>query len=163
MYTRVMIPLDGSKAAEAAVKEAIRMAPAIRSVHLLMVDEPIRGAIRLDGYVMYVDQWFKVRREMAEDYIRPVAEELRKAGIEVTRSIQFGEAGTSIVKAARNLKVELILLGGEEGGWFRRPTGLAGLASRITRQSRAAVMTVPEGAAAAAEAPAQEAPVTEAA
>lgn len=163
MYTRVMIPLDGSKAAEAAVKEAIRLAPAIRSVHLLMVDEPIRGAIRLDGYVMYVDQWFKVRREMAEDYIRPIAEKLKKAGIEVTRSIQFGEAGTSIVKAARNLKVELILLGGEEGGWFRRSTGLAGLASRITRQSRAAVMTVPEGAATAAEAPAQEAPVTEAA
>jgi len=160
MYTRVMIPLDGSRAAEAAVKEAIRMAPAIRSVHLLMVDEPIRGAIRLDGYVMYVDQWFKVRREMAEDYLRPLAEELKRAGMEVTQSVQFSEAGASIVKAAGNLRVELILLGGEEGGWFRRPTGLAGLAPRLSRRVKAAVMTVQETAA---EAPAPKVPVTKAA
>ena len=160
MYTRVLIPLDGSPATEAAVKEAIRMAPAIRSVHLLMVDEPIRGAVRLDGYVMYVDQWFKVRRELAEDYLRPLAEELKKAGMEVTQSVQFGESGASIVKTAGNLKAELILLGGEEGGWFRRSTGLAGLASRIIRGVKAAVMTVQETAA---EAPAPKVPVTRAA
>lgn len=161
MYTRVLIPLDGSEAAEAAVKEVIRIAPAVRSVHLLMVDEPIRGAVRLDGYVMYVDQWFKVRREMAEDYLRPIAEELRNAGLNVTHSVQFGEAGTSIVRAAQNLKAELILLGGEEGRWFRRATGLAGYAPRIMRSVKAAVMTVPESAP--REIPLQEARATQAA
>lgn len=152
MYAHALVPLDGSKAAEAAVDEAIRMAPAIKSVHLLMVDEPIRGAVRLDGYIMYADQWFKVRREMAEDYLRPFVEKLREAGLEVTQSVLFGEAGLSIVKTAENLKAELILLGGEEGGWFRRPTGLAGLAPRLSRKSRAAVLTVQEGVVPAVEA-----------
>lgn len=164
MYTHVLIPLDGSKAAEASVKEAVRMAPAIRSVHLLMVDEPVRSSIRLDGYVLYVDQWYRIRREMAEDYLRPIAEELRKVGLSVTQSVQFGEAGAAIAKAAENLKVELVLLGGEEGGWFRRPTGLAGLAPRIVRRVKAAVLTVREADIRAAEDQApQEVRVTQAA
>lgn len=163
MYTRVLVPLDGSKAAEAAVKEAIRMAPAIRSVHLLMVEEPIRGALRLDGYVMYADQWYRVRREMAEDYLRPIAEELKEAGMTVSQSVQFGDAAVSIAKVAENLKAELVLLGGEEGGWFRRATGLAGLAGRISRRAKTAVLTVQESAAPVQEQEPEEIRVTQAA
>ncbi|MEK6710221.1 MAG: universal stress protein [Nitrospinota bacterium] len=163
MYGRVLIPLDGSEAAEAAVKEAVRLAPAIRSAHLLVVDEPIRGAARLDGYVMFVDEWFRVRRGMAADYARPLAEKLQEAGVEVTHSMLFGEAGAAIVQAAQNLKPDLILLGGEEGGWFRRPTGLASLAARVSRRVSAAVLTVQEGALPAPAPEAVEAPEAKAA
>lgn len=161
MYTRVLIPLDGSEAAEAAVRESIRMVPAIRSVHLLVVDEPIRGAVRLDGYIMYADQWVRVRRELAEDYLRPIVEKMKKVGVEVTFSVQFGEAMAAIVRTAQTVRPDLILLGGEEGGWFRRRTGLAGLAPRLSRRVSAVVLAVQESSAPAVEA--EEAPAAQAA
>ncbi len=146
MYSRALIPLDGSEAAEAAVTEVIRMAPAVESVHLMVVENPILGARQLDGYTMYVDQIVQMRREAAMDYLRPLREKLDAAGLKVTAAVAFGDSVKSIARAAQELDVDLILLGGEEGGWFWRHTGMAEIAPRLARRVRAAVLVVQDGA-----------------
>jgi len=142
MHTNVLIPLDGSDGAEAAVDEAVRLAPAVKKAHLMLVESPVVKAYHLEGYTMYADHIVEMRVQSGKDYLRPFQERLEAAGLEVTVSIRFGDPVRSIVKEAEALGTDLILLGGEEGGWLWRHTGLAGIAYRLSRRVDATVLVV---------------------
>lgn len=142
MYSRVLIPLDGSESAEAAIEEAIELAPAVNSIHLVLVENPVFQARRLEGYTVFVDEYVKVRKEMGANYLEQFQKKLEAAGIEVKASVQFGDQVPVITKLAREEEADLILLGGREGSWLRRSTGLAGIAQRLSRRTNVAVMVV---------------------
>ncbi len=146
MYSRVLIPLDGSESAEAAAEEALDLAPAMKSAHLVLVDSAVLQARRLEGYTVYVDEYVKIRKEMGKDYLLPFQKKLEAAGVRVTASIVFGDPVSTIARIAREEESDLILLGGKQGGWLARHTGMAGLAPRLSRRVDAAVMTVGGGA-----------------
>lgn len=151
MYAKALIPMDGSPSTERAVEEALRMAPAIQSAELVLVEPSPLKAFRFDGGVMYVDEFVRVWREAGEEYLRPFKEKLEAAGItEVNAEVRFGEPLSLISKLARERGADLILLGGEEGGWLFRGTGFSSLAGRLVRKLDAAVMVVREAVRAAA-------------
>ncbi len=145
MYSRVLIPLDGSEDAELAVEEALELAPAVKSAHLVLVETAVLQARRLEGYTVFVDEYVKIRKEMGKDYLLPFQKKLEAAGIEVTATIVFGDPVTTIAKLARKEESDLILLGGKKGGWLARHTGMVGLASRLSRKVDAKVLTVQGG------------------
>jgi nucleotide-binding universal stress UspA family protein len=142
MYSRVLIPLDGTEKAEAAIEEALELASAVKSIHLVLVENPVFQARRLEGYTIFVDEYVKIRKEMGEDYLLQFQKKLESAGIEVKASVLFGDQVPMIEKVAREKEVDLILVGGREGSWLRRSTGLAGIAQRLSRRTNVAVMLV---------------------
>ncbi len=142
MYSRVLIPLDGSEGAEVAAEEALELAPAVKSAHLVLIDTVAIQARRLEGYTVFADEYAKIRKEMGKDYLLPFQKKLEAAGVQVTATIVFGDPVTAIVKIAETEGSELILLGGREGGWLARHTGMAGIAPRLSRKVSAKVMTV---------------------
>ncbi|MEE9275416.1 MAG: universal stress protein [bacterium] len=144
MYANVLIPVDGSAGSLAAVDEAIRLAPAVQKVHLTLVEQSVLRAYQLEGYVLYADRIVQARKQAGEDYLQPLSEKLEAAGIEVTTSVRFGESSSSIIRAARETEADLVLLGGREGGFLARRTGMAYLAPRLSRNLIASVVTVQE-------------------
>ena len=143
MYTKVLIPLDGSKSAEAAVDEALELSPAVQAVHLAVVDiwlEPLHS----EGYRAYRPRVRELRALAQRDVLRRPQKRLEAAGVRVSTSFLPGDPVTAIAELARKDSVGLILLGAG-GGWLERYFGPAHYANRLARRVDATVVTVRNG------------------
>ena len=139
MYERILIPLDGSEEAEAAVDEVAHLSPNLEIVHLQLVETGAMQSRQLEGYAMYADQIDDARKRSGEAYLRPLSRKLEARGLRASISAAAGDPLRQVIEKAEKMNADLILLGGEEGGWFRRRwgRGLTRLASRLARRTPA--------------------------
>ena len=94
MFRSILVPLDGSPHAAAALPLARSMATATRSaLHLLRVVPASQSAAN-----------------EAASYLESIANELRSDGLSVDTMIGLGDAATEIVKVARAKEVDLIVM-----------------------------------------------------
>jgi nucleotide-binding universal stress UspA family protein len=131
MFTRILVPLDGTKRAEEAIPFARELATAPDAqVFLLHVEPPFAS----------------VMDEMSIDNrMEALAGELRYVGVKAHIITEFGKAAPAIVAAADLDKVDLIVLAPEprnllEG--LRHPSVTANVLARTA----APVLVVPGGA-----------------
>ncbi len=140
MYQRILIPLDGSEEAEAAVDEVVRLSPNAEVVHLQLVENGVMQSRQLEGYAMYADQIEDARKRAGTAYLRPLREKLESRGLRAEVSVSTGDPLSQIVERAEKLDADLILLGGEEPRWFRRRLGLARLAPRLAKKVKSRLL-----------------------
>jgi nucleotide-binding universal stress UspA family protein len=102
---RILVPLDGSEMAEAAIAPALGMAQ-VGSFLILMraADARIRpGADVIGTQIQAVHE--------AEEYLSGVKEKLEKTGVRrIETHVWYGPAAPAIVEAARVQKVDLIVM-----------------------------------------------------
>lgn len=103
---RILVPLDGSTLAEAALNAAIDLDRGdVPTLMLLRAAE----AHTLPG-VDPTDEQITVVRE-AEEYLAEVADRLAKRGIKgVETSVWYGPAGAAIIEAAKLKKADMIVM-----------------------------------------------------
>jgi nucleotide-binding universal stress UspA family protein len=102
---RILVPLDGSALAEAAIAKATEVAGTECILMLLRAAE----AHTLPG-VDPTEAQVEVVRE-AEEYLGTVATRLKEQGIgRVETSVWYGPAASAIVEAARLRKADLIVM-----------------------------------------------------
>ena len=140
MHTKVLIPLDGSESAEAAVDEAVAFASSVKSVHLISVEASSVRMRQLEGFAFYAERYTAVRRQAGLDYLLPFKEKLEAAGLEVSVSVEFGDSLPVIAESVRRDRIGLVILGGS--GWLERHTGMARYARRLARKVGATILTV---------------------
>jgi nucleotide-binding universal stress UspA family protein len=102
---KVLVPLDGSRLAEASLPEAVDLARRGASLLLLRTAEasPRLGTDPVEAQVAVVRE--------AEDYLAAVAARIRKAGAtNVETSVWYGPPAEAIVEAAELPGVELIVM-----------------------------------------------------
>ena len=110
MYKRALVPLDGSPIAEAIIPFILEIAgPLDMEVVLLRVVEPI-PPIALEGSRHIEVEDFELRRTDAEEYLAPIAVELRNKGVRVESRVRRGNAVDQIVAAAREAGADLIAM-----------------------------------------------------
>src|SRR4026208_2563493 len=105
-FAKILVPLDGSPVAEAALpraEELLRGPPAATLLLLRPVAAKASpGARPLDAQVSVVHE--------AEDYLERVAERLRASGVPAVRtSVWYGEAAAAILDTARRREPELVV------------------------------------------------------
>ena len=149
MYSRVLIPLDGSSSTEAAIEEVCGFAPAVEAVHLALIDNRPIHSKRFEDHIVYADEYVQIQRENGIKYMQPFLENLRAAGLEASASVEFGNPVLSISKVSRNIGAQLIVIGGKRSGWFSLSTSLANIVPRLSREIDAKVMLVDGGKKAA--------------
>lgn len=140
MYTKTLIPLDGSHSSEAAVEEALRFAPMLQSVHLVLVDLRV-PPLSPENYSSYTGKISEARAKMGSDYLLPFRKRLEASGIDVQTAVLRGDPVKAIVDADQWESFDLILLGAD-GGWLERYFGPAHFANRLARRVDASVITV---------------------
>lgn len=136
MFTRILVPLDGSQRAEDAIPFARELASAHDArLYLLHVEPPSASVLH----------------EIAIDNrMEAIADELRAAGIKVHIVTEFGQAAPAIASTADLDDVDLIVMSPEPRGLLeslRRPSVTANVLAR----TGAPVLVAP--AAARAESP----------
>ncbi|MCL6556112.1 MAG: universal stress protein [Burkholderiales bacterium] len=110
MYNRVLVPLDGSKTAEAILPFVLEIAgPLDIEVALLQVIVPIPPSV-VEGSRQVIVEDAEARRAEAERYLDSLAAELRDRGVRVRTVVRRGDPVTEIATAARELEVDLVAM-----------------------------------------------------
>jgi nucleotide-binding universal stress UspA family protein len=110
MYKRALVALDGSPTAETIIPFILDIAgPLDIEVVLLRVVEPIPPAV-LEGTRQIEVENVEQRQFDAEEYLAPIAVELRNKGVRVESRVRRGNPSDQIVAAARETGADLIAM-----------------------------------------------------
>ena len=104
--SKILVPLDGSPLAEAAVPKAIELAKELPGVSIVLLRAAEASALGVDPIEAQVDA---VRE--AETYLDGMARQLRAEGVKkVETSVWYGPPTPSIVEAADIGRADLIVM-----------------------------------------------------
>lgn len=152
MYKRILVPLDGSPLAEAALAQARELARWAVGTLLLMrvVSYPLVSVVRVDPtFSGTLTDDFLALRGQAEAYVEEIAARLRQDGLDVqTQIVDDASPADAILDTVQSLKVDLIVMSthGRSGvsRWL-----LGSVADRVVHHSLVPVLLVrpvpPEG------------------
>ena len=147
MFTRIVVPLDGSGLAEQALPQAIELSQATGTpMHLVRVLD-LSYLAKVAGYPVhgaYVEmtafqQALQEEHDAAETYLTAKKEELESQGITVTTALLNGNPSSEIVAATQPSDLIVMCTHGRGGlaRWF-----LGSVAEGIVRKSTGPVMLV---------------------
>ncbi len=113
MIEKILVPLDGSKLAEAVLPSAGELASRLNAtVVLLQVLERGYHNISAKGYhyIVYPEQQMESDRSNAGDYLKNVASLLENKGVSTQLEVRYGVPADVIIKAADELNIDLIAM-----------------------------------------------------
>jgi nucleotide-binding universal stress UspA family protein len=112
MYNNILIPLDGSKRAEAILPHVEDLARRCGAkVIFLQVVEPIPLVVGLQGApIVPPQQEFEQRTKQAESYLAALREEFQGKGIETDTRVVYGPVVEAIIDAAESEGADLIAI-----------------------------------------------------
>ena len=149
MYEKILVPLDGSDVAEAALPNvedlAIRMAPGTKiEVTLLQVISNLTFNYITDderAQLPYSPDDLKHIEQLAKKYLEKVAEKLRAKGINVKTLVIEGHAAEEIIKAADTIGANLIAMSSHGRSGLGR-WALGSITDKVLHESHVPVLTV---------------------
>jgi nucleotide-binding universal stress UspA family protein len=120
---RILVPLDGSEAAETAAAFAADLARCSGgSVRLLRVSPVPKQWVHDDGrVVVYADQEMERLTAEGRDYLETLGAQLPAVPIESV--VRFGEPAEEILVEAEAFGADAIVLATGRPSWFKRVTG----------------------------------------
>ena len=108
MYTKILVPLDGSKASEAVLPHVKALAEKFHAEVFLMSVEPHPMVANYTDASM---RWqLKNRDDAAERYLDNIAADLRQAGLTVSSGVFEGQIAETILKQAFSMHSNLIAM-----------------------------------------------------
>jgi nucleotide-binding universal stress UspA family protein len=112
MYHTILVPLDGSKRAEAILPHVEEMALryGAKVVFMRVVEPPTVVVMPEGGHRLVHRLEFERREKEAKSYLAGIQGEFREKGIKVKASITFGPIVEEIVNAAEREGADLIAL-----------------------------------------------------
>ncbi len=145
MYTKILVPLDGSELGEAVLPYVKWFAEVskVNEIVFLRVVEPLRMAGGLEAQVMPEE---KDRIEgdaagLAGEYLNEIADNFKDSGIKIGREVLVGKPAKAIAAYVGNSDVDLIIMATHGFSavqhWVR-----GSVAEEIVRAARAPVFLV---------------------
>ena len=152
MFTRVLVPLDGSELAERALPVAQSIAQSSNAtIHPVQVVSrlPELEAGRAGSSILVAELEIDAARRLVEgrvargkEYLGGVAARLEKAGIEVTTAMLEGGAVENIVNYTKEHGIDLVVMSTHGYGGLRR-LFLGSVTDRVIRSCEVPVLVAP--------------------
>jgi nucleotide-binding universal stress UspA family protein len=143
MFSKLLVPLDGSPLAEQVLPHALELARRAQAdVTLFCVVPPVRaGEITDDAFVIDADQWLELAQTEAREYLKRVACTLHAQGIKVTTALEVGTPADCILDYAQTMHIDLIAMSTHGRGGIAR--ALRGsVVERVLRTARCPLLLV---------------------
>lgn len=119
MHKRIVVPLDGSRAAEAVLPFIEEIAgPLGAEIVLVRVEPPSRGV--LAPLPAFGEDALMARHHAAQQYLVGWVKVLQAKGVRVDALVRIGEAPGEIVAAAREVGADLIAMTTQGQSGLRR-------------------------------------------
>ena len=138
MYENILVPLDQSETAEAAIKVAIDMARAfdgkIRLIHVVEI---------IPFFPKIMEEQYRIQKEKTDEYFNRITQEIEDSGIIVDTVIKTGEPSLVICEYAKRQDIDIIIMsnGGAGRVWFDR-WEIGSVAEKVLNQSPKHVLVV---------------------
>ena len=154
MFSTILVPLDGTDEAGAALPVAIDLARRCGATLLLLEMVPTRVAtLALAADVAsgamtdpkVIDAEVTAREQAAEGYLSALAEQLAADGLDARYAVGTGGEGEGIIAAARREGADLIVMATHARGAVGRLV-FGSVADHVTRHAHIPVLVVPPGA-----------------
>ena len=141
-YRHILLPLDGSETAEAALPDAASVAASNGArVTLLHVVPPALAEIYAAAQTIPVDQEEGAGRDAAHRYLDSVRRKLRAVGIDTHTAVTIGDAADAVLAYADEENVDLIAMATHgRSGWKRWVLG--SVAEKVLRAASQPVLLV---------------------
>ena len=137
-FAKILVPLDGSRLAEAALPRAEELVRGHADTTLILLRATeatvFPGVDPIDAQVAVVHE--------AEDYLEGVAERLRANGVPTVRtSVWYGPAVPAILDTARRMKPDLIVMSTHGRRGVTRLVG-GSVAESVLRETRTPIFMI---------------------
>jgi len=149
MFERILVPLDGSKVGEAALDHVenliAKIAPDVKTEVILfqvltsLAHYVIAGEASVQ--VPYTDKEIAYITRKSKEYLSKAGECLKNKGINVKTKVASGKAGDEIVKAADELKADLIAMSTHGRSGLSRLT-FGSITDKVLRTANVPVLVV---------------------
>lgn len=138
MYSRILVPLDGSKRAEGILPYVEEMARRCEAkMILLQVIEPIPLVVGPEGVRMALQQQqLEQLTKQSETYLAALRGEFRGKGINATPRVSYGPVVEAIINAAESEGADLIAIASHGRGGLSQVfygSVAAGVLQRVDR------------------------------
>ncbi len=101
MYSRVLVPLDGSPQSQQVLPYVRLLAKALQlPVELMSAFSPVPERMADPRHGLYIDQLATTFRDQAQEELHPIRESLQDSGFAVSSTVHEGDAATHIVDEA---------------------------------------------------------------
>lgn len=137
MYRTILVPLDGSKRAEAILPHVESLARCDDAVVILLqVIQPVFPSAGLEGIYAALPAVFEQQTEQAESYLAEVQARLKEKGIKAETRVAFGAFVEEIINTAEAESADLIAMASHGRGGLSRVfygSVAAGMLHRVDR------------------------------
>ncbi len=121
MYTRILVPLDGSKLAEQVLPYVRVLAPALQSqVHLVRVVEAPINEVAIATRPKYYEGVLKAETHRSGDYLAEIAESFREDDLSVSSAVVEGRPVACIAAEAEQESGTIIAMSSHGRSGFTR-------------------------------------------
>jgi len=112
MYNKILVPLDGSKRAEAVLPHAEEMANRYGAEIIFLRVEELYVMLEWDEIVDLAKchEKFDTRKKASESYLTQLKAEFRDKGINIETHVVYGPVVKSIITAAEEMDVDIIVM-----------------------------------------------------
>lgn len=152
MYQRILVPLDGSEAAEAALAHAQSLAAALgATVHLLRVvseadavDAPVvtDNPLASESARELARRFLSANLAAAREYLGKAAAPVMAQGLRVEMAVREGPAAEQIGEYARQRGIDLVVMSTRGRGAVQRLL-LGSVTDRVVRSAGLPVLVIP--------------------
>jgi nucleotide-binding universal stress UspA family protein len=154
MFSKILVPLDGSELSEKALAMAQNLASTSdTSIHLMQVIslrpelEARRGSGGESITILEMEQdaarqLIEIRTARGKAYLEGIAVQLRQAGIQVTTVMREGAADENIVEYAKEQAIDLIVMSTHGRSGFKR-FFVGSVTDRVIRTGETPVLVLP--------------------
>jgi nucleotide-binding universal stress UspA family protein len=154
MYSKVLVPLDGSEVSERALAHAQSLADAFGAkVHLLQIIslsheyEAFHGGgnespTAVEYYLDMAQQLTADRQTRAEEYLKAAAARLEANGTQVETSVRQGSTLENITNFVTENGIDLIVMSTHGRGGLQRVL-VGSVTDRVIRSSHVPVLAIP--------------------
>ncbi|HWO94623.1 MAG TPA: universal stress protein [Dehalococcoidia bacterium] len=138
MYERIVVPLDGSAEAEAAlpVAEALARRPGAHVQLVHIVDPRVIAGLNLaDTAALRTEQVCQ-----ADDYLSRIGAQLRTKGVAADWDVRLGDPPRALLRAIRDVEADLVIVVRRGAG---RSDEAGSVAMKLLRQAACPAIMVP--------------------
>ncbi len=149
MYGTILVPLDGSKMAEKALKHAVSLAKAFGAELILLTAIPENvvpaGAYRTWTHPSMVrrkvSEILTMAEEEATDYLVEKMEECKKSNVKASYKVAEGDAASTIIEFAKK-KADLVVMGSVGRTGVRKLMTLGSVSRKVSEHVSCPVLIV---------------------
>ena len=140
---KILCPSDFSETAQKALDEAVELALLVKAELVIVHVVPVLPPAPSDPNVSFaVPEYERALHHEAEQRLHAMAAEISGKGLTVHTAVGHGDAGTEIVRIAREEGVDLIVIGTHgTTGWQHVLFG--SVAEKVVRLAQRRVLVIP--------------------